>query len=84
MATAMPPRAAEVASSRLVRQKFFGSGGGAVSLTSTGPVLKAANLRKGTAYRNLTFRSASMVLKGAVEPPKDTGIGIKKVQKYIF
>jgi hypothetical protein len=52
MATAIPPRAAEVASSRPVRQKFLRSGGGGAQpgawSIGTGPVLYKGNLRKGT------------------------------------
>ena len=52
MATAIPPRAAEVASKRPVRQKFRGSEAagaqpGAWSI-GIGPVLNGGNLRKGT------------------------------------
>ena len=52
MATAIPPRAAEVASNRPVRQKFLcseaaGAQPGARSI-GTGPVLFMGNLRKGT------------------------------------
>jgi hypothetical protein len=75
MATAIPPKAAEVARRRLVRQKFRGSDGWASSSTSTGPALNLTNLRKGTGYRNLIFGIASMFLKGIVKA-KDTGIGI--------
>ena len=78
MATAIPPRAAEVANRRLVRQKFPGSGGWTWFSTSTGPALKLTNLRKGTVYRNLILRTASMFLKVSLGA-KDTGIGIKKV-----
>jgi hypothetical protein len=63
MATAIPPRAAEVANNRLVRQKFFGSGGLAGFSTSTGPALNETNLRKGTGDRNFILRTASMFLK---------------------
>jgi hypothetical protein len=63
MATAIPPRAAEVANKRLVRQKFLGSGGCSGFSTSTGPALNGTNLRKGTGYRNLFLRTASMVVK---------------------
>jgi len=52
MATAIPPRAAEVASKRPVRQKFLcseaaGAQPGAWSI-GTGPVLWRGKLRKGT------------------------------------
>jgi hypothetical protein len=83
MATAIPPRAAEVASKRPVRQKFLcsaagGAHPGAWSM-GMGSVLDVVNLRKGTVpekknqvgpWRNLFFESASMVEKGEVEPPK--------------
>jgi hypothetical protein len=51
MATAIPPRAAEVASKRPVRQKFLCSEAGAqpsASSIGTGRALGAGNLRKGT------------------------------------
>jgi hypothetical protein len=67
MATAMPPRAAEVANKRLVRQKFLGSGGCSGFSTSTGPALKGTNLRKGTGYRNLFLRTASMLVKTPIK-----------------
>ncbi len=58
-----------------MRQKFLGSDGWAGFSTSTGPAFNLTNLRKGTGYRNLILRTASMFLKGIVRP-KDTGIGI--------
>ena len=50
MATAMPPRAAEVARRRPVRQRFRGSETGCESSTSIGPDLKLANFRMGTDF----------------------------------
>jgi hypothetical protein len=52
MATAIPPRAAEVASNRPVRQKLLGSESAEVEPEAWsiggGPVLCEGNLRKGT------------------------------------
>jgi hypothetical protein len=84
MATAIPPRAAEVANKRLVRQKFPGSDGWDGSSTSTGPALNGTILRNGTGYRNLILRTASMVVKNPNWGAKDTEIGILKSKKYVF
>jgi hypothetical protein len=83
MATAMPPRAAEVANKRLVRQKFLGSGGCSGFSTSTGPALKGTNLRKGTGYRNLFLRTASMLVKTPIKAKRYRNRDLK-VQKYVF
>jgi hypothetical protein len=48
MATAIPPRAAEVASNSPRRQKLLWRGVDGGSSTSLGPVLGVANLRRGT------------------------------------
>jgi hypothetical protein len=84
MATAMPPRAAEVANKRLVRQKFLGSGGCCGFSTSTGPALKGTNLRKGTGYRNLILRTASMALKSPITAKKIQESGFKKLRNMFF
>jgi hypothetical protein len=67
MATAIPPKAAEVANKRLVRQKFPGSDEWAESSTNTGPALNGTNFRNGTGYRNLFLRTASMWLMARFE-----------------
>jgi hypothetical protein len=84
MATAIPPRAAEVANKRLVRQKFLGSGGCSGFSTSTGPALNGTNLRKGTGYRNLFLRTASMLVKSPIEGKKIQESGFKKFRNMFF
>jgi hypothetical protein len=83
MATAMPPRAAEVANKRLVRQKFFGSGGCSGPSTSTGPALKGTNLRKGTGYR-LNFENRVYGVEESDCGKKIQESGFKKLRNMFF
>ncbi len=90
IATAIPPKAAELASNRLVRQRFGRCDGGTAALDSS-VVLKGMgmdNLRRGMddllencmgeGLRGKLFRGTCVYVmqRAEAEGPKDTEIGI--------
>jgi hypothetical protein len=99
MATAIPPRAAEVTSNRPVRQKFLRSGRGGAQpgawSIGTGSVLYKGNLRKGTGTWSGRLKkklvgetyfpkSASMVLTGETGPKKYRNRYLKSSKMHFF
>jgi hypothetical protein len=89
---------AEVASNRPVRQKFLwlGAGGTLPDAWSVGisSVRNGVNLRKGTVtwekvsenalWRNLSFETASMEMKGEIGPQKIQESVFKKFENAFF